>query len=165
MNKKGRKSDRFKMDTRSKKGGRKAKGSKNSSLDPNYEEYEFLEDEEKDPYETDGTEDEYLPDNQKVKKQKQTKQPKQPNRKESTKKVEKKDQSLVLEKTPKRKKAGSTGNKEDKLRLAGIIKGEEVIYNLNHKWHSNLGAVSAAWDRVAMKMDKPGKNKIFLFTF
>lgn len=56
---------------------------------------------------------------------------------------------------PKRKKSKSS-NKEEKMKLAEIIKSEQVIYNLNHKHHSNIHAVSAAWERVSVKMGKSG---------
>lgn len=121
----------------------------------NYDDYEFLEgDEESDPFETDGTEDEYTPDCEAPKKGKQPKQ------KELSKSDGTKGESPALEKEnggKKRRKVGSTGKKDEKVKLADFIKDEEVIYNLNHRLHSNLSAVSAAWDRVAKKMDKPGK--------
>lgn len=45
----------------------------------------------------------------------------------------------------------------DKIKLSGFIKDEDVIHNLKNKLHANKNAVSAAWMRVAKKMDRSGK--------
>lgn len=46
---------------------------------------------------------------------------------------------------------------EEKLKLADLIEKEELIYNLNHKMHSNQHALASGWERVAKNMDKSGK--------
>lgn len=51
---------------------------------------------------------------------------------------------------------------EEKIKLAGFIKEEDLIHNINNKLHSNAPAMVAAWQRVATKMDKSGK-KFLLF--
>lgn len=65
-------------------------------------------------------------------------------------------------KNSKKRKATKSMSKEDKKKFAGIIKGEEIIYNLNHKLHANIHATTAAWERVAKQMEKPG---MYLLTF
>lgn len=52
--------------------------------------------------------------------------------------------------------------KELKMKLAGIIKDEDLIFNTQNKLHSNVNALAAAWDRVAEKMNKPGRFFTFL---
>lgn len=78
------------------------------------------------------------------------KQNKQPKRRKNETKM---DQTTTP--NTKRKKIGAT--KEEKIKLANIIKEEEIIHNLSHRLHSNLSALSAAWDRVAQKMGKSGE--------
>lgn len=46
--------------------------------------------------------------------------------------------------------------------MAGFVREEEIIYNLQHKLHSNGPALSAAWQRVATKMGKSGKYFQFI---
>lgn len=46
---------------------------------------------------------------------------------------------------------------EKKIKLASLVQEEEIIYNLQHKMHSNNAALSAAWKRVATKMEESGK--------
>lgn len=46
---------------------------------------------------------------------------------------------------------------EEKIKLAELVKGEEIIHNIQHKLHSNSMAMTAAWERVAAKMEKSGK--------
>lgn len=43
--------------------------------------------------------------------------------------------------------------KEEQMKLAGLIKEEDVIFNINNKLHANGPAVAAAWKRVATKME------------
>lgn len=62
------------------------------------------------------------------------------------------------------KNSGSGGAKkskreianESKMKLASFVQKEGVIYNLQHKLHSNVPALSAAWQRVATQMEKNG---------
>lgn len=74
---------------------------------------------------------------------------------ESESKLEPKKVSKRAPKIGKKKKADL--KKEDKVKLAECIKQEDVIFNIQNKLHSNAAAVLAAWQRVATKMDKPGK--------
>lgn len=53
-------------------------------------------------------------------------------------------------------KASADLKKDVKMKLAEILKGEDLIYNTQNKLHSNIHAVAAAWDRIAVKMDKSG---------
>lgn len=149
------------MSTRSKTNAKKSKKAENEK----YQDYEFLEEEEEveDPFATDGDTDEYVPDEKESPEEEEHKEEKkQPKRKTpSQKKATKSYESSAEGK--KRKKVGATANKDDKLKLASIIKDEEIIYNLKHKLHSNLSALSAAWERVAKKMDKPGEYILFFF--
>lgn len=47
--------------------------------------------------------------------------------------------------------------KEEQMKLAGFIKEEDVIFNINNKLHANGPAMAAAWKRVATKMEKSGR--------
>lgn len=204
------------MSTRSKVVGKELKQANNEE----YVEYEFLDDEEeKDPYATDGDSEEYVlekeseqddedeADEGTKQKRKRKKSLKKKNdetkvgpstaakntakrgRNTSAKIVPKNgppltpvnvaanaqsspidtveiNQSAAAENaaessqsTPNIKRGKKPTHKDEKLKLAKIIEEEEIIHNLNHKLHSNLSAMSAAWDRVAKKMDKPGKYK------
>lgn len=74
----------------------------------------------------------------------------------------KKDEEMMVDETDEKKekaqkKAKKRNSDEEKIKLAGFVKDEEIIYNLQHKLHSNGPALSAAWQRVATKMDKNGK--------
>lgn len=64
---------------------------------------------------------------------------------------------------PMERKRKHTGTNDDKAKLASIIKGEEIIYNFQHPLHSNLSALSAAWERVAKAMDKPRMINYYLY--
>lgn len=60
-------------------------------------------------------------------------------------------------KQPKIVKKTTADLKRDvQMKLAEILKGEDLIYNTQNKLHSNIHAVAAAWDRIAVKMDKSG---------
>lgn len=91
------------------------------------------------------------PKNKKSKKSKQTK----PN---------KRNAKSVVSKNEKKKKAARS-TKEQKTQLAEIVKHEEIIYNLNHKLHSNSNAMIAAWDRVAKKMGRSGESSVSIGFF
>lgn len=90
-------------------------------------------------------------------------------------KDEEKDEAKPLKKSKsarkKNKNSDSHGAKkskkemanEDKIKLASIVQDEEIIHNLQHKLHSNSSAMSAAWKRVATKMDKSGNYFRFFF--
>lgn len=77
-----------------------------------------------------------------------------------TKKSEKKKRSLKRKPSDSSKivkKNKSELKKDLKMKLAGIVKEEDLIYNTNNKLHSNASAISAAWQRIAKKMDQSGK--------
>ena len=65
----------------------------------------------------------------------------------------------ISESKGEKKKSKNAISQEDKEKLAGFLKEEDVIYNLQNKLHSNGPAVAAAWNRIATKMDKSGKNE------
>lgn len=78
-------------------------------------------------------------------------------------KSEPKSRSKRQLKAPKvTRKKKSEIKMEEKSKLAGFIKEEDLIHNINNKLHSNAPAMVAAWQRVATKMDKSGK-KFLLF--
>ncbi|XP_055918302.1 uncharacterized protein LOC129950384 [Eupeodes corollae] len=56
--------------------------------------------------------------------------------------------------TSKKRNKRKPTSDEDKIKLSGFIKDEDVIHNLKNKLHANKNAVSAAWMRVAKKMDR-----------
>lgn len=110
------------------------------------DDFRWLDDdgEERDPYETDEFSD-YDPkeDMEELLKSQKDKKKKVPVAKKTVKranKKQKKDMSM-----------------EDKLKLAGLVKAEELIWNLQNKLHSNHSAVSAAWERIATKMNGSGE--------
>lgn len=189
---------------------RKAKNNAKKAVE---KKYEFLEDEEEDPFAPDeDSEGDYVPEEEKQKKVKQPKRgaaskkgnknpvsnddqsPKSvPKDGKSTKPVPKGGRSTepvsnddqlpksvpkdgqLTEPIPKDdqttkpvlkgREKGSAAKKDDQMKLANIIEDEEIIYNLNHKLHSNLSAMSAAWERVAKKMNKSGKHLFYFFVF
>lgn len=51
------------------------------------------------------------------------------------------------------------------MKLAEILKPEEAIWNIQSKLHSNGSALTAAWERVATKMNKSGKLFLFVIFF
>lgn len=53
--------------------------------------------------------------------------------------------------------------KDAKIKLAGLIKLEECIWNSQEKLHSNVNAVNAAWTRVATEMKYSGKDIYRIF--
>lgn len=149
-----------------------------------YENYEFLDDEEEDnPYSPDASSDEYKlekedenhdddEEEEKIKKKGKKMKPlktdasKNP-RKDATRKVDmaskpNKSKSVDPLKSMERKRK-HTGTNDDKAKLASIIKGEEIIYNFQHPLHSNLSALSAAWERVAKAKDKPRMINYYLY--
>lgn len=44
----------------------------------------------------------------------------------------------------------------EKKKLGKLVDGEEIIWNLQNKQHSNSNAVAAAWKRVSGKMNRSG---------
>lgn len=171
--------------------GRPQRAAKNAkkAVDDQYEGYEFLDDDEKDPFSTDeDSEGDYKPDEKSAQKISASKQKQKPlsgnvgkkkvgigkggkkkgekgkgkkGEDEKGKGKEEKDEEQNDEtsapKAMKRKKVGATGKKDEKLQLAAAIRDEPIIYNLNHKLHSNLSATTAAWERIAKKVEKSGK--------
>lgn len=51
------------------------------------------------------------------------------------------------------------------MKLAEILKSEEAIWDIQNKLHSNGSALTAAWERVATKMNKSGKLFLFFILF
>lgn len=74
-----------------------------------------------------------------------------------------KEKAASKNRKPTAKKSKLELKNEEKRKLAECIKVEDVIYNINNKLHSNGPAMSAAWQRVAQKMEKDG-NKLILST-
>lgn len=72
----------------------------------------------------------------------------------------KKNQKKNSRETTDKFEEAPKGNKEElqriKHELAAAVLPEEVIHNLNHRLHSNVNAVEAAWKRVSAKINKPG---------
>lgn len=66
------------------------------------------------------------------------------------------------QKTPKTTKLSVKKYKKsmdkDKKKMAKLVDGEEVIWNLKHKLHSNANAVAAAWKRIAEQMNRKGRT-------
>lgn len=50
----------------------------------------------------------------------------------------------------------------EKKKLGKLVDGEEIIWNLQNKQHSNSNAVAAAWKRVSGKMNRSGMRDYFL---
>lgn len=120
---------------------------------------------EHDPYSTNSGSEFTLSDEERKRKRKHvTKKGKAKDEEEDEEKDEPKQSKGSKLGRKKKKNSDSHGAKkskkemanEDKIKLASIVQDEEIIYNLQHKLHSNSSAMSAAWKRVATKMDKSG---------
>lgn len=128
--------------------GRKCKNKMEES-GMTYEDIEFLE--EDDPYATDDDkekDEDYEPDE---------------DENQAPKNTPRKNKSETMTKSDLKRKATKSLSKDDKIKFAQIIQAEEIIYNLNHKFHSNIQALTAAWDRVAAKMEKPDMYECLSF--
>lgn len=101
---------------------------------------------EEEPYATDELSD-YNPDENEPRKR----------AKKMGKKKEESQPDKSVKKVQSSKVTKKKTTREDKMKLADIVKGEEIIYNLQHKLHSNGPALLAAWERVATKMDRSGE--------
>lgn len=127
---------------------------------------------EHDPYSTDSGSEFTLSDEERKRKRKHVTKKGKAKDEESD---EEEDEAKPVKKSKSERKKGKNGDShgakkskkemanEDKIKLASIVQEEEIIYNLQHKLHSNSSAMSAAWKRVATKMDKSGNYFPFFF--
>lgn len=109
---------------------------------------------EEDPFATDGESD-YKPEGEKNKNAGEDEP--------MTSGTKRKQKSEPKRKVKGVKKPSSDLKNEEKQKLAELIKHEDIIFNLQNKLHSNAGAVLAAWQRVADKMNKSGNSFTFFF--
>lgn len=107
---------------------------------------------EEDPYATDAFSD-FDPEkgepkrNKKVLRKKKQSQPEWKVKEGESSKIEspKVESSKVEPSKSGKKKVSKASSKEDKKKLADLVKEEEIIYNIQHELYSNGPAVAAAW--------------------